>query len=254
MSKELDKYLDEHFDPAKTAEEIIAWIRKWFEDNGPESVAVVGLSGGKDSTSVASLCARALGKDRVIGVLMPDHTQSDIDVSRKVAEYLGIRHYVVNIGDITDAVKNTLGKFDFELSDQTRLNIPPRVRMTVLYAISQSFNGRVSNNCNRSENYVGYSTLFGDAAGDFSVLHNLTVSEIIRLGEYLGIPDEFIYKKPSDGLSGKTDEDNFGFTYDELDRYIFTGTSGNERSDELIRKRHLANDFKMHPMDSYKPE
>lgn len=240
------------FDAAKVTEELVCWIRNWFEQNGPQSVAVIGISGGKDSSTVAALCVKALGASRVYGVLMPDHTQCDIDCSLKLVKHLGIEYKVVDIGKITDAVKITVTDLDIELSNQSKINIPPHVRMTVLYAISQSMNGRVSNNCNRSENYVGYSTMFGDAAGDFSPLHNLTVTEIIKIGEYLGLPDELIHKAPSDGLTQKTDEDNFGFTYEELDTYIFTGECPDSNKKQLIEKRHIANEFKLKPMAAYK--
>ncbi len=275
----LENYLNMYFDGEKLASSLIKWIQEWFYINGRDCPAVIGLSGGKDSTMVATLCKMALGQDRVFGVLMPDHTQSDISVSKAVAEWLGISYAIVDIGAATDGIKSAIGDSDiivksggvepnietkvtakdgrlatltgFRESPQMLLNIAPRIRMTTLYAISQTMNGRVSNNCNRSENYVGYSTLYGDAAGDFSPLHNLTVTEIIRLGEYLEIPYEFIHKAPSDGLSGKTDEDAFGFTYEELDTYILTGFCASEEKREKIEKRHNANLFKLKPMAAF---
>lgn len=260
-NEHLNLYLNNKFDPKATAEKAIAWIREWFENNGPESPAVIGISGGKDSTTVAYLCVKALGKDRVFGVLMPDHEQSDIDVSLGVVRFLGIDYSIVDVGYATDGIKESINKSKIESScgrklaptKQMMTNIAPRIRMTTLYAVSQTMNGRVSNNCNASENFVGYSTVFGDAAGDFSPLHNLTVSEIITMGEYLGIPDEFIHKAPSDGLTGKTDEDNFGFTYEELDTYILTGFCESEELKESIEKRHRANMFKMKPMPTFVP-
>lgn len=272
----LEYYLKNNFDPERVLGELINWIRRWFDENGRGCTAVIGLSGGKDSTMVATLCQMALGRNRVLGVLMPDHSQSDISVSQAVAQWLGISYVTVNIGDATDAVRSCIHEAEiiadpdgaelntemivapkngrlisrnsFVESGQMLLNIPPRIRMTTLYAIAQTMNGRVSNNCNRSENYVGYSTLYGDAAGDFSPLHNLTVTEIIRLGEYMDIPYEFIHKAPSDGLSGKTDEDALGFTYEALDTYILTGVCDDPGVKELIDKRHRANEFKLRPM------
>ncbi len=253
-NKTLSDYLEKNFDPAKVHDMAIAWLREWFASNGPSSPAVVGISGGKDSTLVATLCAEALGKDRVFGVLMPDHEQSDIDVSRNVVEWLGIKYAVVDIGYATDGIKESIDLAEgcsFEKTPQMMTNIAPRIRMTTLYAISQTMNGRVSNNCNASENYVGYSTIFGDAAGDFSLLQNMTVSEVITLGEYMGIPDEFIHKKPSDGLTGKTDEDNFGFTYEDLDTYILTGVCYDAELRTKMDKRHKANEFKLKPMPKF---
>lgn len=260
-NKDLEDYLNNDFNPADVAERAIKWIQDWFKVNGPESPAVIGLSGGKDSTTVATLCVKALGKDRVFGILMPDHEQCDIDVSKAVAKWLDIDYSIVNIGPATDGIRTSIksaqnftesGKA-FEFTTQSMINIAPRIRMTTLYAASQTMNGRVSNNCNRSENYVGYSTIFGDAAGDFSPLHNLTVSEIITMGEYLGIPEEFIRKAPSDGLTGKTDEDNFGFTYEQLDTLILTGKCESEELRTKIEKRHAANLFKLKPMPAFEP-
>lgn len=260
-NEHLTNYLKNDFDVAGVTERVIKWIQDWFAENGPESPAVIGLSGGKDSTLVATLCVKALGKDRVFGILMPDHEQSDIAVSNAVAKWLDIDYSIVNIGPATDGIKEAIksatnytksGKA-FEFTKQSMINIAPRIRMTTLYAASQTMNGRVSNNCNRSENYVGYSTIFGDAAGDFSPLHNLTVAEIITIGEYLGVPEEFIHKAPSDGLTGKTDEDNFGFTYEQLDTLILTGECESEELREKIEKRHAANTFKLKPMPTFVP-
>lgn len=278
----LEDYIRTNFDGERLSSGIISWIRQWFDENGRDCTAVVGLSGGKDSTMVALLCKLALGQDRVFGVLMPDHSQADIEVSRAVADWLGISYCVVNIGDATDGIRSSIGKADirtepggaglnletrvsaedgrlisrscFVESEQMLLNIPPRIRMATLYAIAQTMNGRVSNNCNRSENYVGYSTLYGDAAGDFSPLHNLTVTEIIKLGEYLNVPHEFIHKPPTDGLSGRTDEDSLGFTYEALDTYILTGICEDADIKERIDRRHRANLFKLRPMARFEKQ
>ena len=229
---------------------LITWIKEWFDKNGPQSPAVIGISGGKDSTIVAALCCEALGKDRVFGVLMPNGEQADIDISKQVVQYLGIDSMTVNIYESVEAIKNSVGG---NLSEQAIINLPPRVRMATLYAVSQTMGGRVSNNCNRSENYVGYSTIFGDAAGDFSPLSNLTVTEVKEIGRCLGLPEKFIEKPPSDGLTGKTDEDNFGFTYEELDKYILTGVCEDNDKKEKIDKRHAQNLFKLKPMEAFKP-
>ncbi len=241
------------FDAKKVCAECVAWIRDFFKNNGPDCNAIVGISGGKDSSVVAALCVEALGKDRVIGVLMPQGEQFDIDASYKLVNHLGIRHYVVNVKDAVDAVINNLPK-DMEITPQTRQNIPPRVRMTTLYAIAQSNNGRVANTCNLSEDWVGYSTRYGDSVGDFSPMSFLTVTEVKEIGRYLGLPAELVDKTPIDGLCGKTDEENLGFTYAELDRYIRTGEIEDKAKKEIIDRKHKMNLFKLSFMPCFKPE
>ena len=236
------------FDPKKTTEECVAWIRDFFAENGRGCNAVVGISGGKDSSVVAALCVKALGKDRVIGVLMPCGEQSDIDMAKLLVKHLGIRHYIINIRDAVEGLKKNL---PFELSVQTVTNIPPRVRMTTLYAVAQSHNGRVANTCNLSEDWVGYSTRYGDAAGDFSPCSYLTVDEVKQVGRYLGLPDILVDKVPTDGLCGKTDEDNLGFTYAVLDQYIRTGVCTDEKTKAEIDRRHRLNKFKLEMFPSY---
>lgn len=222
--------------------ECVNWIRKYFEETSGEK-AVIGISGGKDSTVAAALCVEALGAENVIGVMMPKAYQSDIEDSHKIVEHLGIKWYCIDICDPFDDIINEIAIFtDLIISNQTRINLAPRLRMAILYAIAQSCNGRVCNTCNYSEDYVGYSTLYGDLAGDFSPLGKLFVSDIIKIGDFLGLPEELVHKTPSDGLCGLTDEDNLGFTYDELERYI-KGDKNCEHS-ELIEKRINASRFK----------
>lgn len=241
------------FDVKKTTESCIEWIRDFFEENGKDCNAVIGISGGKDSSVAAALCVEALGKDRVIGVLMPKGEQHDIDCAYKLVNHLGIKHYVVNIKDAVDGILNSLPK-DMEIAEQTTINISPRIRMTTLYAISQSNNGRVVNTCNLSEDWVGYSTRYGDAAGDFSPLSKLTVTEVKEIGRFLGLPDDLVDKTPIDGLCGKTDEENLGFTYAMLDKYIREGVIDDEKIKELIDRKHKANLFKLQLMPSFNPE
>ncbi len=232
----------------------VAWIRDFFEQNGPGCNAIVGISGGKDSSVAAALCVEALGADRVIGVLMPSGVQPDIDMAYKLVDHLGIRRFEINIGDTVDALKKAATEgMDSELSVQSATNIPPRVRMATLYAVAQSNNGRVVNTCNLSEDWVGYSTRYGDAAGDFSPLSGFTVQEVKALGRLLGLPAELVDKVPIDGLCGKTDEDNLGFTYAVLDRYIRTGEIDDQATKELIDKKHKANLFKLRYMDCFEP-
>ncbi|MBR4893017.1 MAG: NAD(+) synthase [Clostridia bacterium] len=240
------------FDLNKVKDECVKWIRDFFEENGKGCNAVIGISGGKDSSVAAALCVEALGKDRVIGVLMPKGEQHDIDMAYMLVNHLGIKHYVVNIKDTVDAILDNMPD-DLKISEQTKINIPPRVRMTTLYAISQSLNGRVCNTCNLSEDWVGYSTRYGDAAGDFSPMSNLTVNEVKQIGYILGLPKELVEKTPIDGLCGKTDEENLGFTYNELDRYIREGIIEDEDKKALIDKKHKMNLFKLELMPSFKP-
>lgn len=239
------------FNALKVKDECVKWIREFFEENGKGCNAVVGISGGKDSSVVAALCAEALGKDRVIGVLMPNGVQADIDMAKMLVYHLGIRHFTVNI---KDAVDGLIKNIPFEISEQSRVNLPPRIRMATLYAVSQSNNGRVANTCNLSEDYVGYSTRYGDAAGDFSPCANLTVQEVKAIGRVLGLPEALVDKVPIDGLCGKTDEENLGFTYAELDRYIREGQIDDKNKKEKIDRMHKLNLFKLSLMPSFKPE
>ncbi|MBO5412637.1 MAG: NAD(+) synthase [Clostridia bacterium] len=239
------------FQVEKTTKALIAWIRKWFEQNGKGCNAVVGISGGKDSSIVAALCVEALGKERVIGVLMPNGEQSDIDCSKLLVSTLGIPYYVCNVKDGVDGVLNAIRESGVEPSRQTIVNLPPRIRMSTLYALSQSMNGRVANTCNLSEDWVGYSTRYGDAAGDFSPLGKLTVQEVKEIGKYLGLPTVLVDKTPSDGLSGKTDEDNLGFTYAVLDQYIRTGVCEDPDVKARIDRLHTLNAFKLKPIPCY---
>ena len=239
------------FDALKIKNECVEWIRRFFEENGKGCNAVVGISGGKDSSVVAALCVEALGRDRVIGVLMPCGVQHDIDMAELLVRHLGIKHFIINI---EDAVNGIVSKLPFEPSAQTFQNIPPRVRMTTLYAVSQSHNGRVANTCNLSEDWVGYSTRYGDSVGDFSPCSHLTVDEVKQIGRLLGLPDVLVDKVPIDGLCGRTDEDNLGFTYAVLDRYIRTGEIDDEETKALIDRKHKANLFKLQLMPSFEPE
>lgn len=236
------------FDAERIKNECVMWIRDFFEHNGRGCNAVIGISGGKDSSIVAALCVEALGTDRVIGVLMPCGVQQDIDKALLLVNHLGIRHYIVNIKDAVDGVTKNI---PFELSDQSRINLPPRIRMSTLYAVSQSNNGRVANTCNLSEDWVGYSTRYGDAAGDFSPLGGLTVQEVKAIGKELGLPIELVEKTPSDGLCGKSDEDNLGFTYTTLDKYIRTGVCEDPAIKAKIDDKHAKNLFKLEPIPHF---
>ena len=241
-----------NFDAVKVKNDCVAWIRDWFERNGPGCNVVIGISGGKDSSVVAALCVEALGADRVIGVMLPQGTQSDIDDSYAVVNHLGIKNEVINVGPIVDLALLQLAMFgDITITEQTRINLPPRIRMSMLYAVSQSVNGRVANTCNLSEDYIGYLTRWGDGVGDFAPLANLTSEEVVAIGDACGLPYELTHKVPSDGLCGKTDEDNFGFTYEVLNKYIRTGVCDDKAIQAKIDRMHAKNLFKLMPIPTF---
>lgn len=259
------------FDAAKEKEHIINWIRKWFAENGPGANAVIGISGGKDSTIVAALLAEALGKDRVYGILMPQDVQPDLEDAKLVVRTLGINTMMINVGEPVQKLKEQIlaavnpldcdsyqdigndsksKKIITELSNDTAINIPPRIRMATLYAVAASLpgGGRVANTCNRSEDYIGYSTKYGDAAGDFSPISDYLVTEVKQIGhqiEALAPIAELIDKTPSDGLCGLTDEDKIGFTYATLDKYVSTGVCDDEAIKAKIDKMHELNLHKL---------
>lgn len=269
------------FDAKETTKKLIDGIQKWFKENGEGCNACIGLSGGKDSLIVCKLCVEALGADRVIGVAMPDRRRGQgLNEADEIAKWLGIKFRVVNISGIIDKLTIRLEKslnanvigdeyeseqdFDeetstnkyWELSKQAEQNIPPRVRMLTLYAISQSVNGRVIGTCNASENYIGYFTKYGDGASDFEPIAELTVHELYQIGDEFGIPKKWVYKVPDDGLPNSCPDDEkfmkMGFNYDKLDKYIREGTSGDAVADAAIEKMHKANLFKLKPVETIK--
>jgi NAD+ synthase len=239
-------------------EACVNWIKEYFEDN-PDGKAIIGISGGKDSTIAAALCVEALGADRVIGVLMPQGKQNDIDDSYKVCEVLNIPNLAINIGStIINLCADIDAAYDYGkccyMNPIVRTNLPARIRMATLYAVAALYpNSRVVNTCNRSEDYVGYSTKYGDAAGDFSPLGNLTVREVLGIGDELGLPYHLVHKTPSDGMCGKSDEDNLGFTYEELDNYILKTAEVSEETKEKIDRLHKSSRHKYKPMPMFDP-
>ena len=239
------------FDVTKIKNSLIEWTREWFAENGPGCKAVIGISGGKDSSVCAAVCVEALGRDQVLGVLIPDGIQSDIGDSRRLVEHLGIPSVTVNIADAVAAVHAQLRAAGVEASEQTRINLPPRIRMSVLYAVSQSVNGRVINTCNLSEDWVGYSTRYGDSAGDVSLLGKLTVREVRALGHALGLPEALVDKTPSDGLCGSSDEQKLGFSYAVLDRYIREGFCEDAAIRAKIDRLYRQNRFKLEPLATF---
>lgn len=242
-----------NFNAQKAKDLCVQWIRAWFECNGDGCNAVIGISGGKDSSVVAALCVEALGKDRVFGVLMPQGHQSDISDSYALVEHLGIDHCEVNIICAINELCMEIEMGGVPLSNQAEINLPARIRMATLYAVSQSVNGRVANTCNLSENWIGYSTRFGDAVGDFAPITHFTSEEVSEIGRACGLPRELTHKTPADGLCGKTDEDNFGFSYAVLNRYILTQECDDPAVKEKIDYLHNKNLFKLRPIPEFIP-
>lgn len=242
------------FNVTKETNACIQWIKDWFKnESGGAKGVVLGISGGKDSTVVAALLCKAIGKEKVLGVLMPNGEQKDINDSKRVCEFLQIDHKIVNIEQAYAGILNCIQNEDITVSAHTKTNIPPRLRMTVLYAIAQEINYRVGGTGNYSEKYVGYCTKWGDMAHDFNPIGNFTTELVVAIGKELGLPVDLVEKPPQDGLSGKTDEDNMGFTYKAVNRYIETGECEDNATKEKIEKRHQYNLHKMNPIPVYKP-
>lgn len=236
-----------HFKTLK--DDIVQWIRDYFEKAGGKG-AVIGISGGKDSTVVAGLLVEALGVDRVCGVLMPNGTQKDIQDSKRVVDILGINSDIVNIGNAYDKLVSEMG-YSIFLTDEAKINIAPRLRMTVLYAIGQTLGYRVAGTGNACEAYVGYCTKWGDTAHDFNPIAELTVDEVIGVGMALGLPHDLLLKAPADGLSGSTDEERLGVTYAQIAEVRENGTCGNEEADANIKTKHLMSLHKFEPIPHY---
>lgn len=240
------------FDAKRVKNELVQWIRDFFDNNGPTCNAIVGISGGVDSSVVAALCCEALGKERVIGVLLPRGQQRDICFADMLCDFLGIKKYELNINDAVNDIEMQMSFSNIRKTEQTVINLPARIRMATLYAVSQSLNGRVANTSNLSESWVGFDTRYGDSVGDFSPLSSLTKTEIRLIGKELGMPNILVNKTPIDGLCGMTDEQRFGFTYKVLDKYIRTGKIEDNSIKEKIDAMHAKNLFKLKPMPSFK--
>ena len=241
------------FDAKEVKQQMVEWVRDYFLNNGsPKTKAVIGISGGKDSSVVAALCIEALGRDRVLGVLMPHGDQEDIDVAFDLCSTLEMEYVVFNIKDSVQGLYDEAAAAGLTLNDVAVFNTPARIRMAALYAVSGIVGGRVANTCNLSEDWVGYVTKFGDSAGDFCPLSDLTASEVKAVGRELGLAPKFIDKTPIDGLCGKTDEESFGFTYDVLDRYLREGVCEDKAVKERIDKLHEIGLHKVRPLPTFR--
>ena len=229
---------------------LIEWMRDRMKACGGKT-AVVGISGGKDSSVIAALCVEAYGRENVLGVLMPDGVQPDIDYSNGLVDVLNIKHYTFNIHAATQGILDEMANLGIEATRQTTVNLPPRIRMSTLYAIAQSVEGGiVINTSNLSEDWVGYCTVYGDSTGAFSPIGMYTTEEVIALGAELGLPEKFLIKPPSDGLTGLTDEDNLGFTYHAVNEYIRKGVCDPEIKEKIDRK-HRTSRFKFETIPVY---
>ena len=243
------------FDAKKTTEDLIRFIRYWFDMNGKGCKAVIGISGGKDSSVVAALCVRALGKERVVGVMMPDGVQADIQDSKDLIEFLGIEGMTINIGRATESLLGEILDKNTILTEQTSVNLPARMRMVALYGISQSCNGRVVGTANLSESYIGWNTRWDlSNCNDLNPIAGITATEVKAVGRVLGLPDRLVDKVPSDGLCGSTDEEKLGFKYEDLDSYLRTGCCYSMDAKKKIDAMHGKNAFKLRFADWFKPE
>lgn len=243
------------FDARDVYYELLDFIKDFFKDK--KGYAIVGISGGKDSTVCAALLTEALGKERVIGVMMPNGEQADISDSKKVISTLGIRGVEINIKGMYSDLTSRIGDWyeGDEIPSLYTTNTPARLRMVTLYSLAAFYGGFVCNTCNYSEDFVGYSTKYGDCCGDFSLLNQLTKTEVVALGDYMKLPAELVHKTPSDGMCGKSDEDNMGFTYDTLDVFIREGLPPkSQEAYRAIKRMHLNPNTKLKLLPMAYPE
>ena len=242
--------MEKQFQPEAARDRLVEELRKLAAEQGFCRV-VVGISGGKDSTVTAAICARALGADHVYGVMLPDGEQKDIEDSRRLCKALGIHCKTVNIGKIHTALREVTDQFGpapdsdgftVPQSRESDINVGPRLRMTVLRYIAQALGARLAGTGNLSEATVGYCTKDGDTSCDFAMLGRLTSVEVVRVGLTMPeIPRDLVEKTPTDGLSGFSDEERMGIRYADIHSYIREGSCGNPETDEKIRKRERAN-------------
>lgn len=242
----------EKFDAKQQTQNCIQWIKDWFaKESGGAEGAVIGISGGKDSTVVAALLCRAIGKEQVLGIMMPNGMQKDIEDSIQVCKLLQIPNMTVNIEKAYSGVLTSVEDGGITLTDHTKTNIAPRIRMLTLYAIGQEKGYRVAGTGNASERYVGYATKWGDMACDFNPIGEFLTEEVIAIGRELGLPEDLICKTPADGLTGKSDEDNLGFSYEQLNTFIKTGKVDDKGAEQKIKERHQYSLHKLRSIPMY---
>ena len=243
-----------NFDPEWAMMKIQCFAQNWLNQTGLPNKWVIGISGGKDSLITAAVLVKKFGKENVIGVSMPQGQQPDIDHARDTIDLLGIKWFTVNIcnacQDIRDQIVENIPESELPVGIDNELiahtNLPPRIRMATLYFVAQELGGVVVNTCNLSENILGYGTLYGDIAGSYAPIHDLTVTEVVALGDYLKLPEYLVHKAPSDGLCGKTDEENLGVKYADVDKYIRLGPEAvTKETIDIVEKRYRANKFKL---------
>lgn len=239
------------FNAKEEVNNIVSFIRKYYKQNNLGGV-VIGISGGKDSAVVAAIFTKALGKENVIGVTMPCHSKdTDKKDAKAISDYYGFKLYDFDLTKMFDTFKEELkniGFYNQSLFENSDINLKPRLRMSTLYYFSALFTALkkvpylVAGTGNKCERYVGYFTKGGDGMSDINVIGNYLVSEVIKIGEYLKVPKEILYKTPSDGLSNLSDEDKLGVSYSDIEKYL--EGNNNLNSALLIEKMHLASKHK----------
>ena len=242
-----------NFNSKQEAENVIDFVKNYYKKNNLKG-AVIGISGGKDSAVVTAIMVKALGKENVVGVSMPCHSkEQDFIDAKKVADFYGIELLNIDLTSSFDSFKNEFEKLRLEYNDldieNSDINFKPRLRMSTLYYIAAFYSSikkgtyLVVGTSNKSELYVGYFTKGGDQVHDIEVISDFTVSEVVKIGEFLGVPKEILYKEPSDGLSGKTDEEKMGISYDDIEKYLYAQEMS-EDVKEKIAKMHAKNKHK----------
>lgn len=241
------------FDAEKETEKVIQFIRNYYKENKAGG-AILGISGGKDSGVVAGLFTRALGRENVIGVTLPCHSKKeDKSHAKLVSDYYGFPLYNFDLTDTFNTFKTELGEIGTFTEEETKnsdINLKPRLRIATVYYLAALFSAvkgtpyLVAGTSNKCELYVGYFTKGGDSVHDISVLADFTVEEVLAIGDYIEVPKEVLYKAPSDGLSGQTDEDKLGITYKEIASYMENKKSVKEETAHKIERLHQANAHK----------
>lgn len=231
---------------------IIDWIRDYVKSSGAKGV-VIGNSGGKDSAVVIALCVKALGKENVLTVAMPcSSIPQDLEDAKLVADTFDVQMLTVDLSSVYEnlclEIENAIIN---DILTEASINIRPRLRMIALYTIAQQNSYLVVGTGNKCEQYIGYTTKWGDNASDFNPIAEFTVSEVLEIGKILGVPSRVINKTPNDGLGLGNDEEKIGVTYKEIEEYITTGKTKNPTSMEKIEKMHRQSAHKREKIPVY---